>query len=78
MEVVSDRDMSAFFSDLSWQQAILTACECIEKALPKENMAYWQAVLLRPGSNGDRANSQVFNGDEILSLLKKASDSAGN
>lgn len=77
-QVASDHDNSEFFANLSWQQAISAACECIEHVLPKENKSYWQAVVLRPASNGDGATSKVLNGDEIQSLLKEASDSDGD
>jgi len=62
-------DVAMFFANLSVRQALSTACECIEKVLPKENKFYWQALVLRTASAEGQATSQVLNGEELQLLL---------
>jgi 20S proteasome alpha/beta subunit len=80
-ELVSARTEEAnddFFSNLSCRQALSLACACIEKALPKENKLYWQALVLRTTSDIEgeqqQASSQVLDGNEIELLLTSDSD----
>jgi 20S proteasome alpha/beta subunit len=80
-ELVSARTEEAnddFFSNLSSRQALSLACACIEKALPKENKLYWQALVLRTASDIEgeqqQASSQVLDGNEIELLLTSDSD----
>lgn len=64
-------DLTTFFRNLSIQEAISMACECIEHVLPKENKLYWQALTLRSpaAENDNRVTSQVMNGNDIVALL---------
>lgn len=82
-ELVSARDgKDDFFSNLSSRQALSLACTCIEKALPKENKLYWQALVLRTASDVEgeqqqqqqQASSQLLDGSEIELLPTSDSD----
>jgi len=79
MELVSARgdanDASLFFADLSSQEAISIACECIEKVSPKEVKTFWQVLVLRTATSEEQATSRVLNGDEIQLLLDTTPDS---
>lgn len=68
--VLSEKDESFVFSNLSTRQALSVASECIEKTLPKETKSHWQALVLR--TNGEQIIAQVLHGNEIHALLLNA------
>jgi 20S proteasome alpha/beta subunit len=67
MDMLSGKDKSFVFSNLSTRQALSVASECIEKTLPKETKSHWQALVLR--TNGEQIIAQVLHGNEIHALL---------
>lgn len=74
LEMVADSkvDVSQYFSSLTSCQALVVACECIQKVLPKQDTSYWQALVLKTASDGEKATSQVLSGDEIQDLINNA------
>lgn len=71
-------NVNSLFTEMSYQKAISIACQCIEKVLPKEEKLYWQALVLRDAAGGERATTDVLNGQEIQSLLDEKTSADDN
>lgn len=72
MDILSEKDKSFVFSNLSTRQALSVASECIEKTLPKEPKSHWQALVLR--TNGEQIIAQVLHGIDIHTLLNATAE----